>query len=420
MDQIYTYRDGRIRSPWLKAFNHAGAALERVGLRASLDPDAVVAAAAREAGSSDLGGESYREPLEQYVAALEEEASVSTLGRLAIRKILVAQLAHRIRLHAWTQAHPEAAEEKIRQPWVIVGLPRTGTTLLSMLLALDPNARALLQWETRSSVPPPTLATAHTDPRIAECEKQTDGLHALNPALRAMHPFGATLPEECVPFMMLDLRTLGMETQARVPGYGRWLNGCDMAPAYVQHKKALQALQVGQPTERWVLKTPNHLWCLETLLDFYPDARIIWTHRDPGPVTASVTSLNATLQGVFARRLDPQQLGRDWLTKLQTGIERGVAFDDQAQAQGRTDWCFHLQYSDLMRDPTHALRRLYAHFGEEPSPLHERRVESWLREKPQNEFGRHGYDPTDFGWSYEELAEAWQPYRERYGIEREK
>ena len=140
MDQIYTYRDGRIRSPWLKAFNHAGAALERVGLRASLDPDAVVAAAAREAGSSDLGGESYREPLEQYVAALEEEASVSTLGRLAIGKILVAQLAHRIRLHAWTQAHPEAAEEKIRQPWVIVGLPRTGTTLLSMLLALDPNA----------------------------------------------------------------------------------------------------------------------------------------------------------------------------------------------------------------------------------------------------------------------------------------
>jgi hypothetical protein len=420
MNRAYTYRDGKLRSPWLRALNGAGAALEGLGLRPSLDANAMVAAATREAGSSELGGESYREPLEHFLASLEEEAAVSTFGRIVIRKMVVSQLASRIRLHAWTEENPEAAQEEIRRPWIIVGLPRTGTTLLSMLMGLDPHSRPLLQWEARSVVPPSTLATAATDPRIAEADKQTQRLHTLNPAVQAMHPFGAMLPEECIPFMMLDLRCLGMETQALVPGYGRWLEDCDMTPAYVQHKKALQALQTGQPTEQWVLKTPNHLWCLETLLDFYPDARIIWTHRDPGPVTTSVASLNATLQGTFARQIDPQAIGREWLGKLQTGIERGIAFEDKVLAQGQKDWCVHLHYSELMRDPLSAVRRIYAHFDEEPSPLHERRVEAWVREKPQNEFGRHSYDPADFGWSYEELAEIWQPYVERYGIEREK
>jgi hypothetical protein len=420
MKRIYTYRDGRIHSPLLRALNGAGSVLEKVGLKPVLRSDAIVSAAMREAGSSDLGGESYREPLERFVTSLQEEAGLSTFGRIAIRKFLIAQLAHRIRLETWTKRHPEAAREEIRSPWIIVGLPRTGTSLLSMLLGLDPISRPLLQWEARSVVPPSTLATANQDPRIAESDRQIRSLHRLNPAIRAMHPMDAMLPEECIPFMMLDLRCLGMETQAMVPGYGRWLQTCDMAPAYAQHKKALQALQTGQPTERWVLKTPNHLWCLETLLDFYPDARLIWTHRDPGPVTTSVASLNTTLQGIFAGQSDPLAIGGEWLGKLRLAVERGMAFEENAIQEGRPDWCVHIQYSEIMRDPLAAVRRIHAHFDQEPSTLHERRIEAWLREKPQDEFGRHGYDPADFGWSYEELAEIWQPYVERYGIEREK
>jgi hypothetical protein len=123
---------------------------------------------------------------------------------------------------------------------------------------------------------------------------------------------------------MLDLRCLGMETQARVPSYGDWLQQCDMHPAYVQHKKALQALQIGQPTEAWSLKTPNHLWCLDTLLEFYPDARLIWTHRDPGPVTTSVSSLNSTMQSTFTRDLDPVQIGQDWKAKLKHAVAAGM------------------------------------------------------------------------------------------------
>lgn len=415
MTKDVTYRDAGIRSPLLRALNGVGAGLAAVGIRPLLDAEDVVERAKQAAGSDRFGSESYREPLERYLASIEEEDALSTFGRLAVRGMLTAQLATRIRLREWTDAHPEAAREEIRRPWVILGLPRTGTSILSILLGLDPMVRPIRQWEARTPVPPSTLATASLDPRIAEAEKQFEGLHRLNPPFKAMHPTGAMLAEECIPFMMLDLRCLGLETQARVPAYGRWLADCDMRPAYQQHKLALQALQTGQPTESWVLKTPNHLWCLETFLEFYPDARLIWTHRDPGPVTASVSSLNTTLQSTFAKRIDPRAVGAEWLAKLKHAIDRGMAFDAKAEP----GWCVHVHYDEIMRDPVAAMRRIYAHFDEAPSPLHERRIAAWLREKPQTAEGRHVYDPLDFGFSYGELAEIWRPYRERYDIRSE-
>jgi hypothetical protein len=416
MTRSYTWRDGELKSPVLRALNVGGRLLAAVGRRPSLDPDDLVAAAIKQAGSDDLGSDSYREPLERLTDSLESEAQLTTFGRLAMGRTITTQLVTRIRLQEWTKAHPEAEGEEIRRPWVILGLPRTGTSILSMLLGLDPMVRPLRQWEARAVVPPSTLATRFEDPRIAEANAQTDGLKKLNPAIRAMHPFGAMLAEECIPLMMLDLRCLGMETQALVPSYGAWLQGCDMRPAYVQHKRGLQALQSGQPTETWSLKTPNHLWCLDVLLEFYPDARLIWTHRDPGPVTASVASLNTTMHGTFSDRVDPLAVGAEWIGKLQHAVSCGMAFDDRNE----DGWCVHVHYADMMRDPLATMRRIYAHFGETPSGLHERRIEAWLREKPQTEFGRHVYDPADFGWSYDGLADTWKAYVERYGIEREK
>lgn len=417
MTRTWTYRDGKLDSGILRGLNRLGALAASLGFeRPSLDPDALVQAARKQAGSGDLGSESYREPLERYVAALEEEARLSTFGRIAIRGMLVSTLATRIRLHEWMKAHPEARNEEIKRPWIILGLPRTGTSLLSQLLGLDPMARPLLQWEARSPAPPATISGAGDDPRIAEAASQLDAMVKLNPAVPAMHPFGALLAEECVPLLMLDMRTLGMETQGLVPSYGRWLADCDMTPAFEQHRSALQALQSAQPTESWVLKTPNHLWCLDTLLEFYPDARLIWTHRDPGPVVTSVASLNTTLQRTFSDHCDPVRIGEEWKGKLRLAVDRGMAHDDRAEE----GWCVHVAYTDLMRDPLATLRRIYDHFGETPYPLHERRILAWLEDRHQSVHGRHGYDPADFGWSYEGLAEEFADYRERYQIEAEK
>ena len=412
-----TFHDARLRSRALRALNAAGAAARRLGVeRPRLSPAEIVAAARREARTDETGGESYREPLERYLRAVEGEAELHTFGRLALRGMLVASLANRFRLHAWARAHPEVREERIAAPWVIVGLPRTGTSLLSILLGQDPLARAPLTWEAARPVPPPTLADAAHDPRIAQNAREIEQLLRLNPPLRAMHPWGPTLAQECVAFFMLDVRTLGLETQAHVPSYGRWLEGCDMAPAYEQHRLALQVLQSTQPTERWVLKTPNHLWCLPTLLAFYPDARIVWTHRDPGPVVASLASLNNAMQRIFTRRRDPQPVAEEWKRKARHAMDRGLAFDATADR----GWCCHVQYRELLADPVATVRRIYRHFGQDLLPLHARRMQVWVRERPQEAFGRHAYDPADFGWSWDSLASEFRAYRERFDVPRER
>jgi hypothetical protein len=412
----YSFRDAELRSLPLRAANWAGRGLEALGLEVpSLDADSIVRAAQRRAQESDCGGDSFREPLERYLRAVREEAELNLFGRLAVRGMLVASLRSRIQLAKWVRAHPEVRAERIEAPWVIVGLPRTGTSLLSILLGLDPSARALMHWEGARPIPPPTLATAAEDPRITENAKELRALLKLNPALGAMHPFGATIAQECVALFMYDVRTLGIETQAFVPSYGRWLQDCDMTPAYAQHQLALQSLQAAQPTERWVLKTPNHLWCLETLLATYPDARIIWTHRDPGKVITSLASLTNTLQRMFTHRRDPVPAAREWRGKARFAMESGMAFD----ARAPDGWCQHLRFEDLMKDPIGAVRAIFAHFGETPSSLHVRRMEVWLRERGRDSEGRHVYDPADFGWSYDELADETRAYRERFGVARE-
>jgi Sulfotransferase family len=412
-DVEYTWRDSELRSRPLLALNWVGERLRRRGMALpSLSPSSVTKAASKLAGSEDFGTDSFREPLDVFLRSCEDEAQLTAFGRILVSKMLASALGNRIELHRWSLEHPEVREERIESPWVIVGLPRTGTSVLSMLLGLDPVARPLLQWEAAHPIPPPSLEDAAEDPRIARTSKDLEGLMKLNPPLRAMHPFGATLAEECVALFMYDVRTLALETQAHVPSYARWLEQTDMTPAYAQHRLALQTLQSRQPTERWILKTPNHLWHLDALLSAYPDARVIWTHRDPGPVVTSLASLANAGQRILTSRTDPRPAAEEWKRKCAFALNAAMSFDDRADAA----WCQHLHYDELMADPVDAVRGLYRHFGEEVGSLHTRRMRAFLEHRPPDLFGRHRYDPADFGWTYAGLDTEFADYVERYRI----
>ncbi len=409
----YTWRDSELKSRPLLALNWVGGQLSRAGFeRPSLRPAAVERAAVKMAGSDDFGSDSFREPLAVFLRGCEEEAELTTFGRILVSKMLASALSNRIQLHRWSLDHPAVRDERIQSPWIIVGLPRTGTSVLSMLLGLDPMARPLLQWEAARPVPPASLEESAEDPRIARSAKDLEGLMKLNPPLKAMHPFGATLAEECVALFMYDVRSMALETQAHVPSYARWLEQADMTPAYAQHRLALQTLQSRQPTERWVLKTPNHLWHLDAMLAAYPDARVIWTHRDPGPVVTSLASLANAGQRPLTSRTDPRPTAEEWKRKCAFALRSAMKFDESAPE----GWCQHLQYDTLMADPVEAVCRLYRAFGEEVGSLHARRMRAFLADRPADAFGRHRYDPADFGWTYPGLAAEFADYTERYGI----
>jgi hypothetical protein len=412
-----TWRDAGIRSPWLRLLNRIGEGAARRGLVwPRLEPEALLAAARRETGLSDFGDAAFREGLDVLADSLEREADLSSLGRVVIRAQLVRNLATRLRVVDWAKRHPEVRDERIVRPWVILGLPRTGTTLLSFLLDLDPLNRSLLAWEAESPVPPPELATVAEDPRIAETAKRLAGSHRLMPWLAAMHPMGATLPTECVTLFMLDFRSLQIETQARVPHYRAWLERADMKPTFAIHRLVLQILQSRLPTERWALKTPQYLWCLPALREAYPDARLVWTHRDPLPVVASVASLNHAFYRTWARRPGPVATGAYWSEHMAEAVARGLAWDEAQQGR---DWCHHLRYAELMKDPIGAVEALYARFGERVGDLHRRRMEAWMRDRPQSAFGRHRYDLADFGLGADALDRTYAGYRERFGVPRE-
>ncbi len=331
----YTFRDAGLHSRLLRGVNAVGAGLRWVGFDVpSLEPDSIARAACDRAGLEDFGDPGWREGLEVLCLALELEGNLTTFGRIAMRGLITNALEGRLRLIDWAARHPEVRDEKIERPWVVVGLPRTGTTLLSLLLALDPEVRPLLHWESTSPVPPPDLATHAEDPRIAAAAKQVAQIEALNPAIRAMHPMGATIATECVGFLFFDLRSLLIETQAHLPSYGRWLEKTDMHGAYAMHRLALQVLQSRIPTPVWSLKTPQHLWSLDTLLEFYPDARIVWTHRDPTKVVTSVASLNTSLQRLNVRTNDPLAIGADWNDKLHLAVTRGHRVRPAPERQG--------------------------------------------------------------------------------------
>ena len=412
----YTFRDAGLHSRPLQALNWVGERLVRAGVsqaQASFDPGSIVAAARKQAGSRELGDDTWSEPLRVLCESIEGEAKLSPFGRIALRGMLVGALANRIRLLDWAERHPEVRQEKIERPWIILGMPRTGTSLLSILMGLDPSSRSLLTWQAMEPVPPPELATEAEDPRIAVARKRFEGLMKLNPALRAMHPFGATLATECVTLLVFDLRSLSIETQALLPSYGEWLESADMHSAYGWHELALQTLQSRIPTLSWVLKTPQHLWAIDAVTKRYPDARLIWTHRDPRKVVTSVASLNTSLHRQGSDAVDPAAVGRAWSAKLRHAIECGMRYDD---AHSGESWCCHVQYADIMADPIGAVRSIYAHFGEELHPLHEKRMDVWMRDRPQEVFGRHRYDPRDFGLSNEGIREQYADYCERYEV----
>ncbi len=413
-DLEYTWGDAELRSRPLRAFNWVGGKLQRAGIELpALNSSSVIKAAAKSAGSDDFGSDSFREPLDVFLRSCEDEAELTAFGRVLVSKMLSSALSNRIDLYRWSLEHPEVRQESIQSPWIIVGLPRTGTSLLSNLLGLDPVARPLLQWEAARPIPPASIEDAAEDPRIARSAKDLEGLMKLNPPLKAMHPFGATLAEECVSLFMYDVRTLALETQAHVPTYARWLEKTDMAPAYAQHRLTLQTLQSRQPTERWILKTPNHLWHLDAMLTAYPDARVIWTHRDPGPVVTSLASLANASQRLLTSRRDPRPTAEEWKRKCAFALRSAMSFDVRAEE----GWCQHLHYDALMADPVESVRRLYRHHGEEVGPLHARRMQAFLEQRPQDAFGRHRYDPADFGWTYAALAADFADYITCYDIE---
>jgi hypothetical protein len=378
----------------------------------SVDAATLLDQASEQAGLGDWGGDSFREGLERLVGALDGEAGLNDLGVLAVEQQILANLTNRLRVTDWVRTHPVVLAEQIREPIVVLGLPRTGTTLLHELFHRDPANRSLMRWESIDSVPPPEAASFDRDPRIEASRAASQAMDALNPEFESMHYEAPDGPTECVAVLAQEFRSLLWSVLANIPSYTRWMIDADPRPAYAYHREVLQLLQSRAPG-RWALKTPHHALFLDAVLAEYPDARLVMTHREPLTVVTSLCSLARSLGGTFSDRDHTAELARTWTDVAAVITDRTLAFRNRHGDARVVD----VTYDELTADPIEVVGRVLDHFSESLSPAAEAAMRAYLADDPHRRFAPHAYRPADVGLDPDEIRERFGAYAERFGVQ---
>ena len=262
----------------------------------------------------------YREGLERTVEALNSEAGLNELGNVIQHATISNALIQRLRIEDTYKQHPEIDDQEIEGPVFVIGLPRTGTTALSQLVAADPQFRSLRTWESQACTPPPEAATQHTDPRIAAAAEGIAMMDEMFPRMRTMMSSEPEAATECQDLMGMSFRTFHFDGVVRVPGYLSWLMQCDMRETYTYHRRVLKLLQWHCPPNLWHLRTPVHMFSLDALVEAYPNARFLWSHRDPAKVLGSVCSLIQYVRSWSSDRDDAEELGAEQLDSWSEAI----------------------------------------------------------------------------------------------------
>jgi hypothetical protein len=375
--------------------------------------DDLVTRACERAGLDDFGGDSWREGLQLLVDTCESSPGVNPGGRDFVYGQFVDALWNRLRVVEYCKQHPEVADEQVQRPLVILGLPRTGTSLASYLLDQDEQRRSLLTWEAEDSVPPSTPETLYTDPRSlkkkAELDTLAEGLKAAN--IPMVHWDEADGPTECVFVQNQDFKAYLWEAYMPSTAYAEWLLQTDMTSAYTYERAVLQMLQSRAPGV-WSLKMPSHAVHIEALLATFPDARIVWAHRDPFKATASFLRLNYLSRAVIGADVDVDVIVPNVLRQLREHVDRPLA----TRRRLGNDRFFDLHYADLMRDPIGVMRWLYDWAGDDLTTSTEQAMLAWLDDHPQDRHGVAPYSLDGSGVTRADLEPIFDEYLSEFDV----
>jgi len=378
------------------------------------DPKTLQDEAQRRAGSSDFGDPAFQEPMRRLLHALEHEADLHEQGRLGQLERIVGLLVNRLRTEDHVRRHPEILEQRIRAPIVIVGLARTGTTMLQRMLASDPRMHALLWYESRQPAPHPGAQASGPDPRIVDAEREVAAMLGASPDLIAAHPMDAHAPDEEIMLVEHAFLSTNPEAFCRIPSFAAWREAQDLTPGYDYLDRLLRFLQWqkrrrGEAGERWILKTPFHLGHMAALFRAFPDARIVWPHREPAQCIPSLASLIHSLRILASDRVDPVDVGREWSDKMKRAI--GLCMDVR---EAHEDRFLDLRYEELVADPLAQAARIYAFAGLTLGSDVAERMRRWAVENAREKRPVHRYTLERFGFDEPGLRRDFARYRERF------
>lgn len=366
--------------------------------------DDLTGAAVQRTGLDDFGDDSFREGLGILVRALGEEARLNARGEAFVYDRIGLHLCQRLQVEDWYRCHPEIDDEQIEAPLFGLGLPRTGSTALSFLLARDPHIRYLRSWESTRPCPPPSTVQGD-DPRIP--------LEARPVVVGSRHhvPNDVAGPMECLDLMALDFKSQMFQAFAQIPSYSDWLlDRADFTSTYHYELRVLKLLQWGEPTRPWRLKSPAHVISLGFLDRVFPDARFVMTHRDPTDVMLSVADVYADIVSGFSDDVDRRYLGELNVKQWSTGIDRVLKF----RSGGADDRFFDIDFRAMQDDPIGQVRRLYAWLGAPVTTEFEDGMRAWWAENAENREPHPKTDAQAFGMDPNAIRPLFATYVDAY------
>jgi Sulfotransferase family len=388
-------------------------------LAAITTPDDVLKLAAQRTGLADIESDSWRAGLQIIVDEVNNSPAFTPFGRERILTDVTDALGRRLQVHAYIQAHPEVLDTPVERPLIILGMPRTGTTVISYLLDQDPARRSLLHWQCVDPIPPAPTEALRTDARcLALLEEQRKILEMVTRAKVPLpHWEDADGPTEDMFIHNQDFKGLSWDSFLSTSRYAEWLfDEADMTSTYEYQKRYLQVLQSTAPGA-WSLKMPSHSVHIDTLLQVFPDARLIWAHRDPYKATASLCNLWKLPKGMthHPEAVDLKAMGRNAMWQMRYHVERPL----RARERIGDDRFFHMYYHEMMRDPLGVMRRIYDWAGDPLTAETEARMRNWLAGHPQDRFALNSYNLGQYGLTVAQLEPIFAEYLDAFDIELE-
>lgn len=384
----------------------------------SLELDSILAEARQTAGSDDFGDEAFREPFEKLVAALESESQLNAVGRGMQRARIVGLLVNRLRTEAYIARYPEILDEQVCEPLVIVGLPRTGTTMMQRMIAADPDNYCLYWWESRNPAPfvePDAQSDpGGRDPRILDAEAEVAGMLEAAPDLMAMHPFEAEGPDEEIMLLEHSFFSTNPEAFVNLPKFAAWQDAENQIAGYQYLERLLKFLQWqknqrGVFAKRWVLKSPHHLGYMDLLFEVFPDARVVQTHRDPVSTIPSLTSLIQAIRDMGSDVSDPTVTGQQWSDRMSRGLSRCMEIREQHE-----DRFIDVHFADVLKEPLGEIQRIYDFAGWKLEEAAIDAMRKWSLDNSRDNREAHHYTLEQFGLTEAGIQRDFATYRERF------
>jgi hypothetical protein len=387
------------RSSMFNGINRIGRLLRAVGLDPfRLDSKKLLKKASRQAGFRGNLPVSTLQGLSKLVDSINSESRVNPFGSLALKGLLERTLYGRMKIEQTLRSNPGILDRKISEPVFIIGMPRTGTTILHALMHEDPAHRSPLAWECLLPYPVPKAESYNSNASLKTIEKEFGQLFKLVPDFERKHHMSAVSPQECIGLNMLDFNSFQTCAQVYIPSYLDWFtHHADRLRTMQFHKQFLQYLESGGVVgDRWLLKSPVHLMRLEEIFEVYPDARIIMTHRHPAKVIPSAASLISSVRSLYSDEEDAHRSGKEQAEVWNTFFNR---FLESRQRLNKEDQIIDLLFEDFVEDQMSVVKSIYHRFNWDFTKEADSRMQAFLKANPKDKHGAHNYTLEQFGLS---------------------